>query len=203
MPKRAALRKGKKTRSRVVNVREATVVDPRSPVRRHFFGDGCDISGEVRNDWMLQISDTLQIVTIVRTRDRSTGFTETRLPAVLHALAALRGKTLRLAVSRKVRWMHAASLQEMRVSVAQAVQRRCAPPSAAERRSLQCGSGNHRCRSDQSKTGLSTPRILCSLGEVVVYCMWIFLSGKIYGAAPNAARAASWKPDKISFFLPG
>ena len=32
---------------------------------------------------------------------------------------------------------------------------------------------------DQSKTGLSTPRILCSFGEVVVYCMWIFLSGKM------------------------
>lgn len=55
----------------------------------------------------------------------------------------------------------------------------------------------------QSKTGVSTPRTLCSLGDVVVYCMWIFFSGKIYGAAPNAARAASWKPDRISFFLPG
>jgi hypothetical protein len=31
----------------------------------------------------------------------------------------------------------------------------------------------------QSNTGVSTPRILCSLGEVVVYCMWIFLSGKM------------------------
>ena len=55
----------------------------------------------------------------------------------------------------------------------------------------------------QSKTGVSTPRILCSFGDVVVYCMWIFLSGKMYGAAPKAASAASWKPDRISFFLPG
>ena len=55
----------------------------------------------------------------------------------------------------------------------------------------------------QSKVGDSTPRILCSFGEVVVYCMWIFLSGKMYGAAPKAASAASWKPDRISFFLPG
>jgi len=56
---------------------------------------------------------------------------------------------------------------------------------------------------DQSNTGESTPRILCSFGEVVVYCMWIFFSGKMYGAAPNAASAHSWKPDRISFFLPG
>ena len=55
----------------------------------------------------------------------------------------------------------------------------------------------------QSNTGDSTPSTLCSFGEVVVYCMWIFLSGKMYGAAPNAASAASWKPDRISFFLPG
>ena len=32
---------------------------------------------------------------------------------------------------------------------------------------------------DQSNTGDSTPSTLCSFGEVVVYCMWIFLSGKI------------------------
>ncbi len=55
----------------------------------------------------------------------------------------------------------------------------------------------------QSNTGVSTPRILCSFGEVVVYCMWIFFSGKMYGAAPNAASAASWKPERMSFFLPG
>ena len=43
----------------------------------------------------------------------------------------------------------------------------------------------------QSKTGDSTPSTLCSFGLVVVYCRWIFLSGKIMGAAPNAARAHS------------
>ena len=55
----------------------------------------------------------------------------------------------------------------------------------------------------QSKTGVSTPSTLCSFGLVVVYCRWMRLSGKMYGAAANAASAASWKPDRISFFLPG
>ena len=32
---------------------------------------------------------------------------------------------------------------------------------------------------DQSNTGVSTPSTLCSFGEVVVYCMWIFFSGKM------------------------
>ena len=65
------------------------------------------------------------------------------------------------------------------------------------------GDGDLAAHGVQSKVGDSTPRILCSFGEVVVYCMWIFLSGKMYGAAPKAASAASWKPDRISFFLPG
>ena len=55
----------------------------------------------------------------------------------------------------------------------------------------------------QSNTGVSTPSTLCSFGLVVVYCRWIFFSGKMKGAAPNAARAASWKPERMSFFLPG
>ena len=55
----------------------------------------------------------------------------------------------------------------------------------------------------QSNTGDSTPSTLCSLGLVVVYCSRMRFSGKTYGAAPKAASAASWKPDRISFFLPG
>ncbi len=44
---------------------------------------------------------------------------------------------------------------------------------------------------------------MCSLGLVVVYCRWIFFSGKIKGAAPKAAKAhsrdlAKW--DRISHF---
>ena len=40
-------------------------------------------------------------------------------------------------------------------------------------------------------TGVSTPSTLCSFGLVVVYCRWIFLSGKMKGAAPKAASAHS------------
>ncbi len=43
----------------------------------------------------------------------------------------------------------------------------------------------------QSNTGDSTPSTLCSLGLVVVYCRWIFFSGKISGAAAKAASAHS------------
>ena len=57
--------------------------------------------------------------------------------------------------------------------------------------------------SAQSNTGDSTPSTLCSLGLVVVYCRNTFLSGKMMGMAPKAARAHSWKPHKMSFFLPG
>lgn len=55
----------------------------------------------------------------------------------------------------------------------------------------------------QSNTGDSTPSTLCSLGLVVVYCRCTFLSGLMKGMAPKAARAHSWKPLRISFFLPG
>jgi len=43
----------------------------------------------------------------------------------------------------------------------------------------------------QSNTGVSTPSTLCSFGLVVVYCRWIFFSGKMMGAAPKAASAHS------------
>ena len=55
----------------------------------------------------------------------------------------------------------------------------------------------------QSKVGDSTPSTSCSLVLVVVYCRWILRSGKMYFAEPKAASAASWKPHRISFFLPG
>ena len=56
---------------------------------------------------------------------------------------------------------------------------------------------------DQSKTGVSTPSTLCSFGLVVVYCSSTRFSGKTIGLAPKAASAASWKPERMSFFLPG
>ena len=40
-------------------------------------------------------------------------------------------------------------------------------------------------------------------GLVVVYCRCTFLPGSRYSLIANAASAASWKPDRISFFLPG
>jgi hypothetical protein len=55
----------------------------------------------------------------------------------------------------------------------------------------------------QSNTGDSTPNTLCSLGLVVVYWRNTFLSGEMMGMAPKAASAHSWKPERISFFLPG
>ena len=59
-------------------------------------------------------------------------------------------------------------------------------------------------RGHQSKIGVSTPSTLCSFGLVVVYCRWILpFSGKMMGAAAKAASAHSWKPERISFFLPG
>jgi len=58
-------------------------------------------------------------------------------------------------------------------------------------------------RGFQSNTGVSTPSTLCSFGLVVVYCRWMRLSGNTCGAAPKAASAASWKPERMSFFLPG
>ena len=44
---------------------------------------------------------------------------------------------------------------------------------------------------NQSKTGVSTPSTLCSLGLVVVYCRNTFFSGKMMGMAPKAASAHS------------
>ena len=41
------------------------------------------------------------------------------------------------------------------------------------------------------------------IGLVVVYCSGIFFAGFRRAATANAASAASWKPDRISFFLPG
>ncbi len=43
----------------------------------------------------------------------------------------------------------------------------------------------------QSNTGDSTPKTLCSLGLVVVYCKNTFFSGAMMGMAPKAAKAHS------------
>ena len=55
----------------------------------------------------------------------------------------------------------------------------------------------------QSNTGVSTPSTWCSLVLVVVYCRYTFFCGNTYFTAPNAASAASWKPERISYFVPG
>src|SRR5690606_16962376 len=49
----------------------------------------------------------------------------------------------------------------------------------------------------------ATPRRLCMIGLVVVYCSATFLAGLRWAATANAARAASWKPERMSFFFPG
>ena len=49
----------------------------------------------------------------------------------------------------------------------------------------------------------ATPSRFCMIGLVVVYCRNCFLSGNSQACTPKAASAASWKPDRISFFLPG
>ena len=48
-----------------------------------------------------------------------------------------------------------------------------------------------------------TPSRFCMTGLVVVYCRNCFFSGYSQLWMPNAARAASWNPERISFFLPG
>ena len=48
-----------------------------------------------------------------------------------------------------------------------------------------------------------TPSRFCMIGLVVVYCRCTFLAGLRCSAIANAASAASWKPLRISFFLPG
>src|ERR1700689_910063 len=50
---------------------------------------------------------------------------------------------------------------------------------------------------------VATPRRFCMTGLVVVYCRNCFLTGYRWCWIANAASAASWKPDRISFFLPG
>lgn len=47
-----------------------------------------------------------------------------------------------------------------------------------------------------------TPSRFCMTGLVVVYCKNCFFSGYSQLWIPNAASAASWKPERISFFLP-
>src|SRR5690606_3059650 len=59
--------------------------------------------------------------------------------------------------------------------------------------------GEQRIHADQP----DTPRRLCMIGLVVVYCSGIFFEGFKCSATANAASAASWKPERISFFLPG
>jgi hypothetical protein len=48
-----------------------------------------------------------------------------------------------------------------------------------------------------------TCRRSCMIGLVVVYWRYCFASGWRYFWIPKAASAASWKPLRISFFLPG
>ena len=49
----------------------------------------------------------------------------------------------------------------------------------------------------------STPSSVCSRLLVVVYCSGIALPGNTMAVAAQAARVASWKPQRMSFFLPG
>ena len=48
-----------------------------------------------------------------------------------------------------------------------------------------------------------TPRRSCMIGLVVVYCRCTFSSGFRRALMAKAASAASWKPERMSFFLPG
>ena len=48
-----------------------------------------------------------------------------------------------------------------------------------------------------------TPSRFCMIGLVVVYCRCTFFAGFRCSAIAKAASAASWKPLRISFFLPG
>ena len=48
-----------------------------------------------------------------------------------------------------------------------------------------------------------SPSLWCSSVEVVVYCSRVFSSGRSRATAPKAASVASWKPQRMSFFLPG
>ena len=48
-----------------------------------------------------------------------------------------------------------------------------------------------------------TPSRRWSFGLVVVYCSSVRCSGNRRAAAAKAARVASWKPHRMSFFLPG
>src|SRR5450432_3159032 len=50
---------------------------------------------------------------------------------------------------------------------------------------------------------VATPRRFCMAGLVVVYCRNCFLAGYRWCWIANAASAASWKAERISFFLPG
>src|SRR5581483_2767383 len=48
-----------------------------------------------------------------------------------------------------------------------------------------------------------TPSFLCTAGLVVVYCRCTFSFGNSWCLMAKAASAPSWKPERISFFLPG
>jgi hypothetical protein len=48
-----------------------------------------------------------------------------------------------------------------------------------------------------------TPSSSCRRGLVVVYCSGMARSGNTRSAAAQAASVASWKPQTMSFFLPG
>ena len=66
------------------------------------------------------------------------------------------------------------------------------------------GLGRNACHeaTDQFR-GTSTPSRSCMIGLVVVYCRWTFSLGFNRALMANAASAASWNPDRISFFFPG
>jgi len=56
------------------------------------------------------------------------------------------------------------------------------------------------CASDSTA---ATPKRFCMMGLVVVYCRNCRFSGNKWCWMANAVSAASWKPLKMSFFLPG
>jgi hypothetical protein len=88
--------------------------------------------------------------------------------------------------------------QVQRDFLSQSFRRRTSTPSecdtsqgVATELSNKKGEGPRPAHLHQSNTGVSTPSTLCSFGLVVVYWRWMRLSGKMIGAAPKAASAAS------------
>ncbi len=67
------------------------------------------------------------------------------------------------------------------------------------------GAASHKSAVDQKTIEFwpYSPSLWCSSVEVVVYCSRVFSSGRSRATAPKAASVASWKPQRMSFFLPG